>query len=83
MTDINVTQDSYDKMRYTEANKNNNLRNEMRNIKVNQKLPVVSISQNIDRGFEDKHLVKEHNDKLRFKKAFSNHEQHALKHSNI
>jgi len=81
MTDINVTQNNYDKMRYTEANKNNNLRNEMRN-SPKQTIPIVSISQNIGRGYEDKNLVKEHNDKMRFNKAFSNHEQHSLKHSN-
>lgn len=82
MTDINEIQESYDKLRYKEANKHNNLRNEMRNIS-KQRIPIVSISQNIDRGIEDKHLVKEQNDKMRFNKAFSNHEQHFLKHSNI
>jgi hypothetical protein len=81
MSDINVTQDSYDKMRYTEANKNNNLRNELRNTP-KQTIAVSSISQNFGRSYEDKHLVKEHNDKMRFNKAFSKHEQHALKHSN-
>jgi len=81
MTDINVTQNNYDKMRYTEANKNNNLRNELRNTP-KQTIPVKSVSQNFGRSYEDKNLVKEHNDKMRFNKAFSNHEQHSLKHSN-
>jgi len=79
--DMNKSQSKYDEMRYKEANKDRNMRNEMRNTP-KQKIPVVSVSQNIGRGIQDKNLVKEHNDKMRFNKAFSNHEQHSLKHSN-
>ena len=81
-TDINKTQNKYDEMRYKDANKNRNMRNELRNIKVNQKLPIVQQQTPIGRGFQDKNFVKEHHDKMRFNKAFSNHEQQHLKQSN-
>ncbi len=81
--DINNVQNMKNEMRYKEANKNNNLRNELRNIKVTQKLPISFVDKPVNRGFNKDHLVKEHNDKLRFNKANSIFEQHNLKHNNL
>ena len=80
--DVNKTQSKYDEMRYKEANKDKNMRNELRNTP-KQNIPVVEVSKNFGRSYEDKNLVKEHNDKMRFNKANSNFEQHSLKHSNV
>ena len=75
--------EDYDRMRYKEANKNQNQRNDLRNTTKPKSIKITSISNNIDRGFDDRNLVKEHNDKLRFNKAHSNLEHKQIYQSNM
>ena len=80
--DLNMVQVNYDQQRYLEANKDKDIRTRFYNIP-KQKLYYKEVEIPNNRGFEDKNLVKEHNDKLRHNKAFTNLEQHQLKkHSN-
>lgn len=80
--DLNRFQVNYDQQRYLEANKDRDNRTRFYNIP-KQKLYYKEVEIPNNRGFEDKNLVQEHNNKLRHKKAFSTLEQQQLKkHSN-
>lgn len=68
--DINLVQVNHEHQRYKEANKDKDIRTRFYNIP-KQKLYYKEVEKADNRGFEDKNMVKESNNKLRHNKAFS------------